>query len=102
MNYLLWTPSVGYLFRDPVGPVAKSFLESYFREAEIPYDADMLVLYAKAFFAVKLPLRKQHTTLWTRYLLPRSRVLTQRFIESLKTLDLKGQISPFLGESSGM
>lgn len=102
VNYVLWTPTVRYLFRDTVAPVAKSFLESYFREAEIPYDADMLVLYAKDFFAGKLPLRKQHTTWWTRYLLPRSRVLTQRFIESLKMLDLKEQISPFRSESSGM
>lgn len=87
VNYLLWTPTASYLFCNPVAPVAKSFLESYFREAEILYDANALVLYAKDFFAVKLPRRKQHATWRTRYLLPRSNVLTQRFIESLKTLD---------------
>ena len=87
VNHLLWVPTVGYLFRDPVSAVAKSFLESYFKEAKISYDADTLVLYAKKFFAIKLPHRKQHATWRTRYLLPRSNVLTQRFIESLKTLD---------------
>lgn len=99
VNHMLWMPTVTYLFRDPVAPVAKSFLESYFREAEIPYDADMLVQYAKDFFAVKLPFRKQDAPLSTIYLLPRSRVLTQRFIESLKMLDLEEQISSSRGES---
>jgi len=87
VNYILWTPKVSYLFRDPVALVAKSFLESYFREAAIPYDADALVLCASDFFAVKLPLRKQQATWSTRYLLPLSRVLTQRFIGSLKTME---------------
>ena len=102
VNYMLWTPTFSYIFHDPVSLVAKRFLASYFREADIPYDADMLVQYAKNFFAMKLSLRKQLTTWRTRYLLPRSRTLTQRFIESIETLNLKEQISPFQGESSGM
>tara|TARA_Y100000031_G_scaffold16921_1_gene17495 strand:- start:1 stop:762 length:762 start_codon:yes stop_codon:yes gene_type:complete len=86
VNYLLWEPTIGHLLGDPVAPVAKSFLTSYFRNADISYNADALASYANSFFAMKLPMRKQNATWRTRYLLQRSGVLTQRFIASLEAL----------------
>lgn len=89
INCMIWVPSFRYLLSDPVTPVAKCFLKSYYAEAGIPYDGEMLMHYTKSFFEKKLPFRKQHGYLRKRYLLPRSLVLTQRFIASLKTIMVK-------------
>jgi hypothetical protein len=88
VNYLLWKPTIGYLLHDPATLVVKSFVISYFREANIPYETNALVSYAKNFFAMKLPFRKQQATWKTCYLLRYSNVLTQRFVEALETMDL--------------
>lgn len=98
VNYMLWTPTIHYLFCDPVSPMARYFLESYFKEAEFSYDAEMFVRYTKCFFETMLPFRKQHARWRTRYLLPRSRILTQRFIESLEKIALSRDISPIISE----
>lgn len=89
MNHMIWAPKLRYLLRDPVTPITKFYIESYFTESGITYDEEMLVRYAKGFFERKLPFRKQNATRMTRHLLPLSRVLTQRFIESLKKMASK-------------
>lgn len=86
VNYMLWTPTLRYLLCDPVTPIAKIFLTSYFMGTEVPYDSEMLMKYANRFFEQKLPFRDKNAGWRTRYLLPRSRVLTKRFIESLKVI----------------
>lgn len=90
VNYMLWTPTFYYLFCDPVSKAARCFLESYFKESEFPYDAEMIARYAKLFFETEQPFRKQNAHWSNRYLLPRSRLLTQRFVESLKTITIDG------------
>jgi len=89
VNYMLWTPTLRYLWGDPVNPVTKVFLKSYFKEAGILYDTEMFVQYAKSFFETEIPLSKKQEGRMTRCLFPRSYILTQRFIESLKTMTSK-------------
>jgi hypothetical protein len=85
-NYILWTPTIKYLFSDPVSAIARYFLESYFKESGLAYDKREFVQYAKNFFDTKLPFRKQHTSWKVRYLLKRSNILTGRFVKSLETM----------------
>jgi len=92
VNYMLWTPTIFYLFYDPVSPISRSFLKSYFKESELAYEAEIFVQYARGFFETKLPFRKQHASWRTRYLLTRSDNLTQKFIESLESKVLGGNI----------
>lgn len=86
VNYLLWTPTIRYFLGDPVAPLARIFLKAYLKEANLVYDGEALALYAGAFFAHKAPLRSSQTNWRSRPFLPRSRVLTQRFIGSLPGL----------------
>ncbi len=86
INYILWTPTIQYLFSDPVSTMAKDFLESYFKESGLSYNMREFVHYAKDFFDTKLPLRKQHASWKERYLLKRSNILTKRFVKSLETI----------------
>lgn len=90
VNFMLWKPTLSYLIRDPVAPVATAFIQSYFEEARLSYDAETLVRYARNFFQAKLPFRKQNASWTTRYLLPRSQILTQRFVKSLETIRFLG------------
>lgn len=92
INYILWTPTIKYLFSDPVSYIARDFLESYFKESRIAYDMREFVQYAKNFFDTKLPLRKQHASWKARYLLKRSNILTERFVKSLETMIPDGNI----------
>jgi hypothetical protein len=93
INYILWTPSIPYIFTDPIATIAKSFLKSYFKEANVVTDWESFIRYTKNFFKTKLPFRKQDTHWRTRYLLQRSNVLTQRFIDSLK-VTAPGEVDP--------
>lgn len=84
VNSLLWTPTIRHLLGDPVRPVARNFVESYYRTANIPYDAQSISGYAERFFETKLPLRRRISRRW-RIFIPRCNALTQRFIRSLRT-----------------
>jgi hypothetical protein len=86
VNYILWTPTIRYLFHDPVAPVAKIFLQSYFKAADIPYDPGMLVLYARRFFEVVHPFGERFGSRRDRYWSPYGRILTRRFLKSLKLM----------------
>ena len=84
VNNLLWVPTMGHLFGDPVKPVARRFVESYHRAAGLPYDAEGIGAYAERFFEVKRPERKKMSR--RRYIfLPRCHRLTRRFVRSLRT-----------------
>lgn len=87
VNYMLWTPSVEYLFRDPVTESALCFVESYLKNAEFSWNAVSLAQYAQSFFEMKQIGRETQASWKTRYLMSRSRVLTGRFIEALKTME---------------
>jgi len=83
VNNLLWVPTTSHLFRDPVGPVARRFVESYFRAADLPYDAEGISRYAEHFFEIKKPERRKMSR--RRYIyLPRCHALTRRFVRSLR------------------
>jgi hypothetical protein len=86
INYVLWTPTIRHFFRDPIDPIAKLFLPAYFREANIPCNIDTLTACARHFFEMKHPSRKQYATLRTRHMLPRCNILTEKFIESIKSI----------------
>lgn len=88
INYLLWMPSIRYLWSNPVAPVAKAYLESYFGNGKYSYDPYNLIQYAKRFFKINIPKSKRYATWKTRFLLPRSFVLTRCFIDSLKTMNI--------------
>jgi len=92
INYMLWTPTLHYLVCDPVTPAAKLFLDSYFEEANIRCDANMLMLYAKAFFDTRIPLNRRHASRRTGCLLWRSQILTKRFVKSIKTMEPEADV----------
>jgi len=83
VNTLLWSPTPRFLTSDPVGPVARRFLEGYYSTAGIPYDANGISSYAGHFFEVKRPSRRLDSRL-LRPFLPRCQALTRRFIRSLR------------------
>jgi hypothetical protein len=87
VDYILWNPTLHYIWVDPVNPLINVFIKSYFKEAEILHDAETFIQYAKSFFETKLPFRKKQAAgRIRRLLLPHSYTLTQRFIESLETM----------------
>ena len=83
INYLIWTPTIRYLFVDPVTSVAKLFIESYFKESSVAYDVETATRYAKNFFDVKESFRKQDDSWKARYLFFRSQIITRAFIKLL-------------------
>lgn len=84
VNNLLWIPTMGHLFGDPVKPVAHRFIRSYFRTAGLSYDAADISAYAERFFSIKRPERKNMSR--RRHIfLPRCHALTRRFVKSLRT-----------------
>jgi len=87
INYFLWTPKIKYLITDPVKPIAKVFLASYFKETEFRYDTKILTEYSRTFFKTKFQDRKNNTSFSKRFLLPRCNVLTNRFISSLEMMN---------------
>ena len=42
VNNLLWAPRPAYLFGDPVRPLSRAFVRTYFEAAGLPYDAEGL------------------------------------------------------------
>jgi len=83
INYMLWLPTIKYLFSNPVNKVAQQFLTSYFHEAQNNYNAEQFDAYVNNFFAVKKESRKINANWRTRYLLPRCQKLTEKFLKSL-------------------
>lgn len=83
INTLIWIPTIGHLVRDPVAPVARRFVASYFRTAGIPYDGEALSRYAERFFEFKRPERRQGSRRYYVFL-PRCHAMTRRFVRSLR------------------
>lgn len=88
LNYFLWSPMLHRLFREPVLGITKPFLKAYFKESGLPYDSSGVLRYAKIFFSLKLPDRIRQANWKTRLLLPRSYILTQKFLKFLADLDI--------------
>lgn len=86
INFFLWNPRIKYLFNNQVIRVAELFIQSYFNEANLPYDAGILAKYSQKFFDAKLPARKKNINWRTRHLLPLSNKLTKNFINSLHAI----------------
>ena len=84
VNNLVWSPTVRHFFGDPVRPVARSFVESYFRAAGLPFDREGFRRYAERFFEVKLPLRGLDSRR-NRLFIPRGRALSRRFIRAVES-----------------
>jgi len=84
VNTLIWIPAAGHLLRDPVAPVARPFIESYYRTAGLPYDGEALSRYAARFFEAKRPERGTGSRRF-RLLVPRCHALSNRFVRRLRT-----------------
>jgi hypothetical protein len=84
---LLNRPKTRFLFSNPVAPVARIFMESYFQEAGLTYDTDEVSRYAKRFFEVEIPRVKQeiirNSKGRARLLWPRCQAMARAFVESL-------------------
>ena len=102
---LINRPYTRFLFSNPVAPVARAFMESYFQEARLPYDSDKVVKYATRFFDVEMPrIRReiiQKSKGRARLLLPCCRAILREFIESLKKMEQNERISSSRGGSFG-
>ena len=89
ISNLINRPYTRFLFFDPVAPVARVFLESYFHRAQLPYNAEKVVTYAEQFFAIEMERARQEIVQNSkgraRLLLPCCRTIAKKFIESLKT-----------------
>jgi len=86
IDNLVYRPTLRYIFGNPLRTVSKIFLDSYFKTARIEYKADEITSYAKHFFDLKKPLRKQQESRRFHFLLPRSHLLANEFIESLSSI----------------
>jgi hypothetical protein len=84
VNNLLWSPTMRHLIGNPIRPVAREFVESYYRLAGIPYDAAGISDYAEHFFETKRPARRPRSGR-QRLFFPRCQALTRHFIRSLRT-----------------
>ena len=87
INYLLWNPTIKYLFQDPINKVVKPFLQSYFNGTACSDDAEMLIEYSYNFFEAKSPAKKQYPSRRKRYMFQYSNGLTRRFIKSLHSFN---------------
>lgn len=91
VNYMIWVPMLRYWLGDAITPAVKLFVKFYFAESGISYDAEMLVRYAKSFVEQQRPYRiKQCVDSYrARCMFSRSLSRTQKFIESLKSMESK-------------
>jgi len=105
INNLINSPYSRFLYSNPVAPVARAFIESYFHETRLSYDPDKFAMYATRFFAVEMPRIQQeivqNSKRRTRLLLPCSRAILRKFIESLKTIEPNRQSYSSRGKDSG-
>jgi tRNA A-37 threonylcarbamoyl transferase component Bud32 len=86
IDNLVYRPTIRYLFSNPLTTVSSKFLDAYFKTARLEYKADEITSYAKHFFDLKKPLRKQQESRRFHFLLPRSHQLAIEFIESLSEI----------------
>lgn len=91
ISNLISRPYTRFLFSNPVAPVGTAFIKSYFKQSQICYDPDKIVMYAVQFFDVLMPIIRQviirDSKGRARLLLPYSEAILKDFIESLKTLE---------------
>lgn len=84
---MLNRPKTSFLFGNPVAPVARIFMESYFEEAGLANDSDEISRYAKRFFEVEIPRVKRdimrNSKGRARLLWPRCHVMIRAFVKSL-------------------
>lgn len=93
---LIYRPYTRFLFSNPVMPVARMFIESYFREAQILFDSQKVVTYAKKFFEIEMPRVKQEIKKDSkgraRLLFPFCMIILRKLVESLKVMNLSKKI----------
>jgi hypothetical protein len=85
---LMRCPSIRLFLGNPVAPVAKAFIESYFKEAKLIYDPDDFKKYATRFFAEVRAKTRQQVRGRGRLLLPFSRAILEEFMGSLRMIEL--------------
>lgn len=84
VNGLYYRPFHRYLLSNPIAPVARRFLTSYFERAECPYGNEDLIVYIKQFFEAKLSQRRNNSNWKNRFLLAPSHASLRRFITSIQ------------------
>ena len=86
---LIRRPTPRFLFSNPVRPVAKAFMESYYQEAGLSWASDEFAVYARRSLKLMMSRWKWHVMNVskgkTRLLWPRSESIAQTFIASLQT-----------------
>ena len=60
ISNLISHPYPRFIVSNPVTPVVRIFIESYFQEAQLPYYSERFYMYAKRFFGVVAPRIKQN------------------------------------------
>jgi hypothetical protein len=87
IDNLIHRPYTRFLYSNPVAPVASAFLEAYFNEAVISYDAERFSRYATRFFRIRVPHVRndivQNSKGRARLLFPRTQYILRTFIRSL-------------------
>ena len=100
---LIYNPYTRFLFSNPVAPVARAFMESYFHESRLPFNSDKIAKYAKRFFGVEIPRLRQEIIQSSkgraRLLLPSCRAIVTDFVNSLQTMGPNTLVSSCRGES---
>jgi hypothetical protein len=87
VDYILWNPTLRYIWGDPVNPLIKVFIKSYFEEAGILDHTERFSQYAKNFFKTKQPFRRELAAgRIRRFMLSHSYTLTRRFMKSLDAM----------------
>ena len=104
ISNLINRPYTRFLYSNPVAPVARALMESYFQEARQPYDPSQALAYATRFFDFQTRrVRReviQNSKGRARLLLPCTQAIRRKFVESLRTMDLDTRIFCCRGRSS--
>jgi hypothetical protein len=79
-------PTLRHLFSDPVHPVARDYLDAYFKESGIEYDSNNFSLYAKKFFILVKMWFNNNAGWRHRPLLFRSNAMIKNFVHNIPSL----------------
>ena len=91
INNLINRPSPRFLLGNPVAPVIRVFLESYFQESRLSCNSEMLLKYAIRFFDIEMQRREsqlmQNPMRKARFLWPRGLSIMKNFLKFLETFN---------------
>lgn len=96
VNNLINNPSARFVFGNPVQPIVNIFMESYFQEAQLCYESDMIITYAKRFFDIEMTRIRRNVIKKSRgrarLLFPCSQRILKEFMKSLETFKPRDRV----------